>query len=132
MKGTCLHAFFKDFHAWLISYFLLTLRISCIKNCIKIKMNLKIYLYSSLWCLKSEAPQRSVKKKFKLVFSFCSSSWRQEWNVEQIKQKQCSKGIVRNAHMKGNGKTLNLVFGSICILYTLKLLFIHQQTKLDE
>ena len=93
--------------------------------------------FENLFVLFFMVPQKwgttkKCEKKFKLVFSFCSSSWRQEWNVEQIKQKQCSKGIVRNAHMKGNGKTLNLVFGSICILYTLKLLFIHQQIKLDE
>ena len=33
-------------------------------------MNLKIYLYSSLWCLKSEAPQRSVKKNLSQFFLF--------------------------------------------------------------
>ena len=68
----------------------LTLPIPCIsESCIKTNINL-FFFHTSLWCLKRfyeglkslhktfktfikpfEAPQRSVKKKFKLMFSLC-------------------------------------------------------------
>ena len=57
----------------------LTLPVPCIlESCIKIKINLNSYFHISLRCLKRfyegfEAPKRSMKIKFKLIF--CLRPW---------------------------------------------------------
>ena len=64
-----------------VFYIVLTLKVPCIsESCIEIKIKLDFYFHTSFWCIKRfyestikpfEAPQRSVKRKFNLIFSLC-------------------------------------------------------------